>query len=56
MTDLIEDASYNLLIAAISDTKNSSDIEVYDVNKGAFSLIKRINFADVQTQVKQKIG
>ncbi len=47
VTDLIEDSQANLLFAAISDSENASTIEIFDISKNGFTLIKRITFDDL---------
>lgn len=52
VTDLIEDAQANILFAAISDTENASSIDIFDISKNGFSLIKRITFEDLVGMIK----
>ena len=52
VTDIIDDQTSKLLIAAISDSKNSSDVEIYDIAKNGFSLLKRITFTELANLIK----
>ncbi len=56
VTEIIEEASSNLLFAGITNSKNASDIEIYDLSKNGFSLIKRITFEDINTLTIQRVG
>jgi hypothetical protein len=52
VTDLIEDSQANLLFSAVSDSENPSCIEIFDISKNGFSLIKRITLEDLAQLIK----
>jgi len=52
VTDLIEDSQANLLFSAVSDSENPSCIEIFDISKNGFSLIKRITLEDLAPLIK----
>ena len=54
VTDLIEDSQANLLFAAVSDSENASSIEIFDISKNGFTLIRRINFDDLAALIKAR--
>lgn len=54
VTDIIEDAQANLLFVAVSDSENASCIEIFDVSKNGFTLIRRITFEDLAPLVKAR--
>lgn len=47
VTDLIEDPQANLLFAAISDSENASSIEIFDISKNGFTLVRRLTFDEL---------
>jgi hypothetical protein len=54
VTDLIEDPQANLLFAAISDSENASSIEIFDISKNGFTLVRRLTFDELAGLIKAK--
>lgn len=56
VTDIIEDAQANLLFVGVSDSENASCIEIYDVSKYGFTLIRRITLEDLAPLIKARVA
>ena len=54
VTDLIEDPQANLLFVAISDSENASSIEIFDISKNGFTLVRRLTFDELAGLIKAK--
>jgi len=54
VTDLIEDPQANLLFAAISDSENATTLEIFDISKNGFTLVRRLSFDELSGSIKAK--
>ena len=56
VTDMTESSTYNVLFVAVSDSKRSSEVEIYDIDKGGFKFLRRIQLSEISKTIKDRIN